>query len=328
MILADKIIELRRRNDWTQDDLAERLNVSRQSVSKWEGGQAAPTLDKIVEMSRLFGVSTDTLLKDELELEFSETPSAMDPPEPARRLVTLEEAGEFLAAKARTAKPMACGVFLCILSPICMLFLIGVSQTWLFPFSQEWAVGAGLLVLFLFIIPAVAMFVYCGMKTSKFEYMEKEVFDTAYGVEQMARERMEQARERHTKFNVLGICLCVASAIPTLVGAFTYSEFFLMFGVCATLAVAAMGVWFILLASIPWNSYQILLQEGDYAPERKTSLVQTVTVIYWCLVTAGYLWYNFSTNNWHRSWIVWPVAGVLYAGLIALLAAHGKRKQQ
>lgn len=281
-------------------------------------------------MSRLFGVSTDTLLKDELELEpgFGEAPPAVDTPGPARRLVTLEEAGEFLAVKARTAKPMACGVVLCILSPICLLLLSAVSQTWLFPFSQGWAVGIGLLVLFIFVIPAVAMFVFCGIKTSKFEYMEKEVFDTAYGVVQMARERMEQARERHTKFNVLGICLCVASAIPTLVGAFTYEPLFLMAGVCATLAVAAAGVWFILLASIPWNSYQMLLQEGDYAPERKAPLVQTVTVIYWCVVTAGYLWYNLSTNNWHRSWIIWPAAGIIYAGLTALLVSHGRKNRQ
>ena len=330
MTLADKITELRRQHSWTQDDLAERLDVSRQSVSKWEGAQAAPTLDKIVEMSRLFGVSTDYLLKDELELEpgSAEAPPAIDPPISERRLVTMEEAGEFLAVKARTAKPMACGVVLCILSPICMLFLMGVSQTWLFPFSQDWAVGIGLLVLFFFVIPAVAMFVSCGIKTSKFEYMEKEVFDTAYGVVQMARERMEQARERHTKFNVLGICLCVASAIPTLVGAFTRSELLLMGGICATLALVAAGVWLLLLAGIPWGSYQMLLQEGDYTPERKNPLLQTVTVIYWCVVTAGYLGYSLSTYRWDRSWLVWPVAAVAFGGIYALLALAARRNRQ
>ena len=68
MILADKIIELRKKNGWSQEDLAEKLNVSRQSVSKWEGAQSVPDMARIVMMSDIFGVSTDYLLKDDLEL--------------------------------------------------------------------------------------------------------------------------------------------------------------------------------------------------------------------------------------------------------------------
>ena len=67
MILADKIIKLRKQRGWSQEQLAEMLNVSRQSVSKWEGGLSIPDLDKIIKMSSLFGVSTDYLLKDEME---------------------------------------------------------------------------------------------------------------------------------------------------------------------------------------------------------------------------------------------------------------------
>lgn len=67
MILADKILRLRKRNGWSQDDLAERLNVSRQSVSKWESAQSIPDIGKLIDMARLFGVTTDYLLKDELQ---------------------------------------------------------------------------------------------------------------------------------------------------------------------------------------------------------------------------------------------------------------------
>ena len=69
MILADKIITLRKKAGWSQEELASQLGVTRQSVSKWEGAQSVPDLDKVVQMSRLFGVSTDYLLKDELEEE-------------------------------------------------------------------------------------------------------------------------------------------------------------------------------------------------------------------------------------------------------------------
>ena len=67
MILADKIIHLRKKAGWSQEALAGRLGVTRQSVSKWEGAQSVPDIEKIVQLSRLFSVTTDYLLKDELE---------------------------------------------------------------------------------------------------------------------------------------------------------------------------------------------------------------------------------------------------------------------
>ena len=66
MILADKIISLRKKAGWSQEELAGKLGVTRQSVSKWEGAQSVPDLDKVIQMSRIFGVSTDYLLKEEM----------------------------------------------------------------------------------------------------------------------------------------------------------------------------------------------------------------------------------------------------------------------
>ena len=56
MIMADKIIDLRKKNGWSQEELAEQLGVSRQSVSKWEGAQSVPDMNKIIAMARLFNV--------------------------------------------------------------------------------------------------------------------------------------------------------------------------------------------------------------------------------------------------------------------------------
>ena len=64
MILADKLIELRKKNGWSQEELAEQLDVSRQSISKWESAQSTPDMNRILKMSDIFGVSTDYLLKD------------------------------------------------------------------------------------------------------------------------------------------------------------------------------------------------------------------------------------------------------------------------
>lgn len=63
MNFSEKLLTLRKANDLTQEQLAEKLDVSRQSVSKWESGQATPELEKIVALSTVFNVSTDYLLK-------------------------------------------------------------------------------------------------------------------------------------------------------------------------------------------------------------------------------------------------------------------------
>lgn len=63
MDFSEKLLTLRKANNLTQEQLAEKLEVSRQSVSKWESGQATPELEKIVALSAVFDVSTDYLLK-------------------------------------------------------------------------------------------------------------------------------------------------------------------------------------------------------------------------------------------------------------------------
>lgn len=65
MRLPEKIVDLRKRNGWSQEDLAENMNVSRQAISRWEGGTAQPDASNILQLSKLFGVSTDYLLNDD-----------------------------------------------------------------------------------------------------------------------------------------------------------------------------------------------------------------------------------------------------------------------
>lgn len=68
MKLSEKIIELRKANGMTQEELASKCNVSRQSISKWEADIALPETDKLLILGELFHVSMDVLLKDELTL--------------------------------------------------------------------------------------------------------------------------------------------------------------------------------------------------------------------------------------------------------------------
>lgn len=78
MNIGEKIAKLRKELGLSQEKLAEKVEVSRQSVSKWELGQAIPDIQKVVQLSTLFNVSTDYLLHDELEIDITPTAEIAD----------------------------------------------------------------------------------------------------------------------------------------------------------------------------------------------------------------------------------------------------------
>ena len=126
MILADKIIENRKKNGWSQEELANRLGVSRQSVSKWESAQAVPDLKKILQLAEVFGVTTDYLIKDEIEETQALEPAPVDKGlEETVRSVSMEEASAFLEYNETSSRLISTGVMACILSPVVLILLAG-----------------------------------------------------------------------------------------------------------------------------------------------------------------------------------------------------------
>ena len=324
MIIADKIIDLRKKAGWSQEELAEKLGVSRQSVSKWEGAQSIPDMNKILQLSDLFGVSTDYLLKDSLEA--AEPVPTQDDEAEGATFVSMEEANAFLAYKTESASRLALGVLLCILSPIPLLLLGGAEESGRLPLTELQAAMIGLIVLLLMVAAAVLLFVLTGMKGNKYEYMEKESLDTAYGVSGMVRERMGREENEHTRRIAIGVVLCVLAAIPLFVLLMMWrgeDEWYGALGVSAIIALAAIGVYNIVLTSVPWDGYQMLLEQGDYTRVMKRSNRQ-YSGIYWGIVVAAYLATSFLTQRWDMTWIFWPVAGVLYGALMEIMKLRAK----
>lgn len=329
MILADKIIALRKKSGWSQEELAEKMNVSRQSVSKWEGAQSVPDLEKILQLAKIFDVSTDFLLKDELE-EAEYVNSAEEDAQVVRR-VSMEEANEFLRVKDVTAKRIAFATFLCIISPVCLFLLGAACETGMLQITEDFAGGMGLIILLILVAAAVAIFITSGSMTSPYEYLEKEVFETEYGVTGMVKERQKQYRDTYTKNNVVGTCFCILAAIPIFVCSFMPEDSLLQMSVFSlTFLLAGVGVIAFITAGIRWESMQKLLQEGEYTKKKKQhpSLTGVVGTVYWLVIVAGFLAYGFCTENWKNSWIVWPVAGVLFAALMVICGALEKKNQQ
>ncbi len=328
MILADKLIDLRKKRGWSQEELAEQLGVSRQSVSKWESAQSVPDMERVLQLSELFGVTTDYLLKDSIESVAK--PSEDRASAAKERTVGMEEANEFLHVKEKNAKTIALGVLLCILSPICLILLSGASACGVLSLTENQSVGLGLTVLLLLVGGAVALFVTGGLRRSKFDYLEKEPIETLYGVSGMTKEKRERFRPTYVCGMTLGIIFCVLSPILLFLSILLGGEedtFFDVLAVGALLALVAVGALLIVHSAIIWDSFAQLLEEGDYSRESKKNQKKFAPIagIYWSVVTAGYLLYSFLTNDWGRSWIVWPVAGVAYGVVFGIAQVFGKK---
>jgi len=326
MILADKIIDLRKKNGWSQEELAERMDVSRQSISKWEGAQSVPDMGRIVRLSELFGVSTDYLLKDDMERPEPVEAAGADS---SLRTVGMEEANAFLALRDRNARSTALGSMLCILSPVALILLSGAQALGLLPLEEGRTEALGIAVMVALIGCAVALFVTGSIRAGRYEYLEKEPIETLYGVAGMARERKERFQPTYTRQLTTGIILCVTAVIPLLIGIVLNGEEGFLPLVCVglLLALVAVGVLLIVRAVIVWEGFHMLLQEGDYTPEAKADRVRHGHIggIYWGLVTTGYLAWSFIAGNWDRSWIVWPVAGVAYGAVFGIIKALRRR---
>ena len=321
MILADKIIDLRKKSGWSQEELAAKLNVSRQAVSKWEGAQSVPDLDRVLQMSRLFGVSTDYLLKDE-QTAADSTGEELSP-NPVRT-VCMEEANRFLAASEANARPMALATFLCIVSPMCLMLLAALSSRPRAAITEGAAAAIGLCVLLLLVAGAVAIFLSCGARTKPFEYMDTEVFETAYGVEGLVSQRKAAFEPAALRDRIIATVLCILGVLPLLLSALLETDELLILAmVCVLLLAVGVAVALFVFAGVRTGSYDRLLQQGDYSVAVKSDhTAQRIAAIYWPVVTAVYLAYSFITNDWPRSWIVWPVAGVLFGGISAVCSAR------
>ena len=312
MILADKIIELRKKAGFSQEELAEKMGVSRQSVSKWEGALSIPDLDKILLMSEIFGVSTDYLLKDELGDEIPSPKEEIS--ESTFRKVSLEEANEFIKTKDETAPMVALGVVLCILSPVTMFFLIAMQISGKIGITENGAGGIGIIALVLMVVPAVALFITSGMKTGRFEYLEKEPIELAYGVAGMVKQKDKQFTPFGVATNIIATCLCVVSPAPILVAAFFSNAFGVCISIAATLAIIGIAVMLYIIGTVRSRSMHRLLKDGEFTEEgkKKDGLQSNLAAIYWLSATAIYLVWSFLGGGWGTTWVLWPVAGVIY----------------
>ena len=321
MIFADKVIALRKKAGWSQEELAERLNVSRQSVSKWESAQSVPDIDRILQMSRLFGVTTDYLLKDDMEEpEVTGEESAS----PLRR-VTMQQASDYLALRRSAAPRMAIATFLCVVSPVPLLALSAMTGFSQFRVTEHVAAGIGLSVLMVLVAVAVTLFLSCGAKVKEYEFLEKEPFETEYGVSGMVKERRKAFAPTCTRLNIAGTLLCILSVIPLFVAVCMDTiDIFYVGAVCLLLVVAGFGCMAFVYGGTIQSATEKLLEDGEYTrlSKARSPVIGAVSGGYWLVVVAVFLYYTYGpkgNGNGQHSWFIWAIAGVLFGAIMLVL---------
>ena len=312
MILADKIIRLRKKNGWSQEELADKMNVSRQAVSKWESAQTIPDLEKILQLGTLFGVTTDYLLKDEIEDEELTNDTTSDT---TVKRISIEEANEYIEQRKKSSWRLALATFLCILSPITIMVLSILSELPNPIITETMAGAVGLTVLFAFVLCAVPIYIYCGFKNQPYAFLDKNIpFELEYGVKGLVTEKKNAFRPTYISYNIIATCICIFAVVPLVLLSFTENEILVAVALGLLMIIAGIGAGMFIVAGTQNASMKKLLREGEFTEKEKnrTGIREAVGFCYWGILTGIFLAWSFLTNQWHISWLVFAIGGVLF----------------
>ena len=332
MTFSEKISALRKQKGWSQEELAEKLMVTRQAVSKWESAQSMPDLDKLVQLSEALGVSTDYLLKDE-QAQSAPVPATAEQTVKPRH-VTQEEARRYLQLQTAAIPKTTLGVALCVWSPIALIGLPVLRSTLNWGFPEEICSGIGLCVLLVMVAAGVALLLTASGKLREFEYLEREPIETDNGAREQALHMQREMASFCTRQNTIGVVLCILSVLPlfALMCVPGVPDGYYSLAVCALLLLVGIACLLLVRTGSMRGAVDKLLEQGDYTRENKAKsrFVGAVSAAYWLVVTAAFLFYTFGPKGNGQpqySWFIWAIAGVLYGALMAALSVCRKKSK-
>ncbi len=243
-----------------------------------------------------------------------------------RRVVNLNTAEKYLSYTRSVSKWIAAGVMLCICSPVFLLICAGIDGQFK-RLSDFTIIAAGVVPLLLMIAVAVFLFIYFGSKLEQFEFLKKEPFVLTPDAEHKIQQTETEIRPKSITGIAAGVVLCIISVIPTLIASgSSWGNAYAVFSVVYLLLLISIAVACFIICGMPLECIKILLQKEEYEASRKKGrkIIDSVAGIYWLLVTAVYLFWSFTSTNWEHTWIIWPIAGVVFGAIAVLCQAIEK----
>lgn len=325
MILAEKIVRLRKQLGWSQEELAEQMNVSRQSVSKWESTNSIPDLNKIIMLAELFDVSTDFLLKDKNE--------AFEARDENRKTditqISVEQATKYTEDKMQVSALITKGVMLCVCSVVPLFFFLAMAETNKLNLTGDIAAVIGIVFILVMVSIGISFFLKTNQYESDIAVIDNETFELAYGVHSVFNEKLKNFRATYNQRLSLGIFIFIISFVPLMFASMFFSGpgITLMMLIVLILMIAA-GIYIVAPVSAKYEAYNNILKEGSLqtVKSRRTKRAEKLAAFYWPLLIAIFLGWSLWTMDWGVTWIVWPVGAVLFAALVGLMKLLDKEE--
>ena len=291
MSLAENLQYLRAREGVTQEQLAERLDVSRQSVSKWESAASYPEMDTLLKLCDMFRVDMDTLLRGSVENSLSEDTAGYD------RFMTLY------------ARKIAGGVSA----------IVGSVALWSFLSALGLSEMLGTAMLLLVIAAAAVVFIASGMEEEHFRKKHPVIPD-------FYTEPQKERFHRRYIWYIAGGVGAILLGVVMMVLAFTVlpeREPYESYIGAAFLAVVACAVYFLIYGGMLEDKYNIAKynRQNNPTPEDKSRRRRATTAcaVIMILATAVFLFAGLAYYKWNWAAIIYPVGGVLCGAAWMLL---------
>ena len=324
MILAEKIIKLRKQLGWSQEELAEKMDISRQSVSKWESANSIPDLNKILKLAEIFEVSTDFLLKDEYDAaDSTENQSKTN----SADLISLEQALHYTQSKIEAAALTLKGVVLCICSVVPLFFFMAMSDVNRMNMTDDIAAALGVISIVLMVSLAISFFIKTNQYHAEIDAVENDGFDLAYGVHSVFSEKAEKYKATYNRKLSIGIFMFIFSFVPLMTANIIFENFeSTKMMLIVLLFMVSGGIAIILPASAKHDAFNTILEDGDVNNEssKRAKRAEKLAAFYWPLLAAIFLGWSLWTMDWGTTWIIWPVGAVLFGALVGLMELLSK----
>lgn len=235
-------------------------------------------------------------------------------------------AREYVDAVHRSQWLSATGLALFVLCAAPLLLLIAVTGS---PQGDPagWAIAAGISAVLVMVALGTVLMIVRDARLKDYEDLDRGAFTLTAPVRAFAQQVRDEHRRTTIVAGAIAIMLWILCALPTILLALLGgpNSLAVLYGVCTTLVMVAIGLAVMTGAGWADSASSTLLQERDDEdedPEYSTNpAVRAIAAVYWPVMAAIYLAWSFLTGDWHLSWVLWPVAGVLYAGLSGLSVA-------
>lgn len=325
MILAEKIVQLRKKVGWSQEELAEKMNISRQSVSKWESANSIPDLNKIIMLAEIFSVSTDFLLKDDIET----IDVLNEDTEAGVNQINLEQALNYINNKTKVANLTTKGVIFCLCSVMPLFLFLAMAKANQLNITSSIATALGVVAILIMISIGVSFFIRTNHYESDLSAIENENFELAYGVHSIIKEQLQKFRRTYNLRLSISIFLFIISFAPMMfTSIFIDGSDMHLLMLIVMFIIIAIGIYILTPVSSKYDAYNRILKEGDLntTKSKRTKRAEKLAAFYWPLLTAIYLGWSLWTMSWGVTWIMWPVGAVFFAALVGLMELLNKEE--